>query len=236
MRKKLTDIEKDIMTHLQYHISKEEKISLTELAEECHVAKSTIVKTAKKIGYSGYVEMLHYMQNRHNEKQARDLAYDLIEGNLNEMIHLLANKINECKDKKNLVVGYGNIDLLSAYLSRKLEMFDIFAPSTYEVNMIQNPRKEKGIAFFCDLREKGVKRRREMLSLAKQEGYYIIAFGDVSNQWIKQYAELYIPLRTTHYKNADFYTAKMLIFFELLLSELALVMNVSLGEQQDGTK
>lgn len=227
---KLTEIEKDIVTHLQYRVTKQEKISLSDLADECHVAKSTIVKTAKKLGYSGFVEMFYHMQNAYDENHANDLVYDLVEGDLKESIRLVADKIYECKDKKNLVIAKDNEDLLSHYLSRKLEMFDIFAPSTYEFNMVQNPRMKKGIAVLCDMRNSTSKKSTEMLSLIKHEGYYVIAFGDRNNKWIGQYADMCIFIHKTQYKTADFYVAKMLIFIELLLCELAARLKMPIGE------
>lgn len=52
---KLTDIEKDIMHCLNMKIAADTKVSLSELARECHVVKSTIVKCSKKLGYTGFV-------------------------------------------------------------------------------------------------------------------------------------------------------------------------------------
>lgn len=53
----LTDLEKDITNAIHGHIVKGEKVSIDLIAKECFVSKASVVKLAKKLGYSGYSEM-----------------------------------------------------------------------------------------------------------------------------------------------------------------------------------
>ena len=55
----LTPLERDIIQLLTQHISCNEEISLTELAEECHVAKSIVVKAVQKLGYGGFGDLTY---------------------------------------------------------------------------------------------------------------------------------------------------------------------------------
>ena len=52
----LTHAERAVVTALNAHITRNEEVSLTELAQECHVAKSTVVKTLQRLGYQGFEE------------------------------------------------------------------------------------------------------------------------------------------------------------------------------------
>lgn len=228
---KLTQIEKDIVTHLQYYITNQKRVTLSELAAECHVAKSTVVKTAKKMGYSGFIEMSYQMQDTFQEAAAGDLANDLVEGDLEEKVLAMAQVLYDFRNCKNLVLTKGNHDICSKFLSRKLEMFDIFAPSTYEFHMVQNFRMKRGAAVFCDMRKSNAERSEELVKLVKHEGYYMIAFCDgSSDSWLRQYADMEIVIRKTVYRTADFYDAKVLIFIERMLSRLAELMKQEVRE------
>jgi len=51
---RLTDLEEIILNKIHYYINKNEKVGINTLAQECFVSKASIIKLAKKIGYSGY--------------------------------------------------------------------------------------------------------------------------------------------------------------------------------------
>ena len=227
----LTNVENEILFRLQHHVTMRNKISLAELAEECHVAQSTVVKMSKKLGYSGYVEMYYHLMESEQNAKGAFVRKGIIEGDLETVIHSLACKLKECEDRKNIINTYGMEDILGTYLSRKLSMFDILAPATYDYIMARNPKKEKGIAFFCNQRSNLGEYAKEMAELTRSEGYYIVAFSDEKDNWIKGYTDMYIQIHRTEYKTADFYMAKMLIIFELLLSEYARISHA----QMEGT-
>lgn len=218
---RLTEVDKNVIHCLNKHIYEQKNMKLQELAEECHVAKSTIVKVAKKMGYSGFVEMQYSMKKKQSEYKASNFFHDLIEDDLSFVLDELSRLIIENKENKNLVICNGKADILSVYLSKKLSMFDIFAPVTYEYSMVSNPWKKRGIAIFCNTRVDYNDKNKTLIELAKKEKYYIIAFYEKTNSWINQYADFGIQIKTTNYKNADFYSAKMLIILEMLFCKLA---------------
>ena len=71
---KLTDIEKDIMHCLNMKIADHQKVTLAQIADECHVAKSTVVKFSKKLGYSGFVEMYYQLSDRQKKKAFSEIT------------------------------------------------------------------------------------------------------------------------------------------------------------------
>lgn len=231
---KLTNVEKEIVHKLQYYSTMGKKITLANLAQECHVAQSTIVKMSKKMGYSGFVEMYYQMRHKQQEKTNGFLQDDLIEGDIQAVIATLVEKLQACKSSKNIISTYGKSDILSGYLSRKLGMFDIFAPATYDYVMAEESRLDKGIAFFCDIRKFGSESMREMADITKRKGYYIVVFSNEKHNWLESYADLFIQIRTTEYKTADFYCAKVLMFFEILMSEYARAAGFVKGDEKDG--
>lgn len=218
---KLTDIEKDIMHCLNMKIADHQKVTLAQIAEECHVAKSTVVKFSKKLGYSGFVEMYYQLSDRQKKKTFSEitLADTLVEHDLNQCIDELVNILYKFKNCKNFVNSYGRDDMLSAYIARKLMMFDLFAPSTYDFAMVKNLYLSKGVALFPDLRKTHPFEGKDIMKLAKQEGYYIVAFSDTELTWAKKYVDYFVKIKVTEYKSADFFEAKIIMLMEMVLSE-----------------
>lgn len=217
----LSIVEKDILNYIntQIHIGK--KINLADVANECHVAQSTIIKLAKKMGYSGFVEMYHELQYQMSNDTVHAFE-DVVEGEQAKIISSLAQKLKECEHNKNIIHTSSN-DLISTYLSRKLAMFDIFAPASYDYVMVPKRQLDIGIAFFFVENEEKLSVRSEMLNLLKKEGYYIVVIANEEMKSFKQTIDMMICLKETKYKGANFYHAKALIFIELLLSEYAKV-------------
>lgn len=217
----LTEIEKDIMHCLNLKIAANEKVSLSTLAEECHVAKSTIVKVSKKLGYHGFVEMYYHLHERQKKKafSQTTLTTTLVEADLSECIDHLVDVLHQYKNKKNFVNSYGRDDMLSSYVARKLMMFDIFAPSTYDFDMVRSLYLSKGVAIFADVRPIHPFEAKDIMKIAKQEGYYIIAFSDHELTWETRYVDYLVKMKKTEYKTADFFEAKVIMLLELVLSE-----------------
>ena len=109
--------------------------------------------------------------------------------------------------------------MVSSYVARKLMMFDIFAPATYDFDMVKNLYLSKGIALFMDLRDVHPFEAKDIMKIAKQEGYTIIAFSDSDLTWAKKLADHVVRVKKTEYKTADFYAAKVMMLMELVLSE-----------------
>ena len=77
---KLTDTEREIIEKLFASNAVREEISLTELAASCHVAKSTVIKTVKKLGFSGFKDYLYAYQTSSNIHNTRVLPKQVTEG------------------------------------------------------------------------------------------------------------------------------------------------------------
>lgn len=211
----ISEVEKEILVHIQRNSSLKKRVSLSELAEECHVSQSTVVKFAKKLGYSGYVEMVHKM---YREKEwAESFRVDLIEGDLEWAVRKIGRKLLEFEKCKNIIAKSPHTDLLGTYFSRKLQMFDIFAVDTYDYAMLMNPCKKRGFAMFFV--GSGYGESTELMKAAQKEGYYIIVLAEEKPNLLTRYADFYVIFKKNNYKTADFYNARLLIFLEMVLSE-----------------
>lgn len=233
---KLTEVEKEIMRVLQTHISLYRKIHLNDLAGECHVAESTIIKLAKKLGYSGYVEMYYKLYGKRKQNISFEFSnYDyLIEHNFEEQVEAISELLHYYRNCKILVVSYGKSDYIRDYFVKKLCMFDFIASGTYDYDMIRNPRLERGIAFVLDGNTQNQHTLKTISDVAINEGYNIVSFSQVSNKAIEKGAHMNIVLSESKYKTADFFMAKVVIFIELLLSTYAKkYLNTKAGEENE---
>lgn len=59
---RFSPLERQILQALTSHISQNEEVSLTALAEECHVSKSSVVKAVQKLGYRGFSDLSYHVR------------------------------------------------------------------------------------------------------------------------------------------------------------------------------
>lgn len=228
-----TEIENVIMHKLNYRISNNEKVTLTMLSDECHVAKSTVVKFAKKLGYSGFIEMYYQMKEQYRAKNMAEFTFadSIVDGDIHEVLHELTKLLYTHRHAKNFVNAYNRDDMLSSYVARKLMMFDIFAPSTYDFAMVKNPYLTKGMALFIDLRSNRPFVVKDIMKLSKEQGYFIVAFSDEKLDWAKEYVGYFVKIKKTEFFNTNFFEAKVIMLMEMLLSEYSRRYYVDIEEQ-----
>ena len=224
---KMSDLEKEVMQQIQKNIILKNKVPLNDLAQECHVSKSTVVKLAKKLGYSGYVEMIHKMYNE--QEQSDPFRTDLIEGDLEWTVRKLARKLREFAGCKNIIAKSPYGDYVCSYYSRKMQLFDIFAADTYDYGMVLNSRQKKGFAlFFCQPSSFG--NYLELMRLAQESGYYIIVFAADPTDPLIRYSDYHVLLKKNPYKTADFFNAQLIILLEMVLSEYSRILKEEEGQ------
>lgn len=114
-------------------------LSIVELAEKCGCGEATIVRFAKRLGFSGYQELKFMLGNQNGKKQvsthitADDDAYTIYDKVCNDIylslektkssldkksLSLAADKI--CNAKKIVIFGLGNSASVATDLSHKL--------------------------------------------------------------------------------------------------------------------
>ncbi len=220
MKKKLSELEKEIIGRLQAYIDVNKKVDLSILAEECHVAKSTVVKAAKKLGYSGFME-LYYQMKKDKQNQVKTNLFtqeNLVHGNMKEILDKVAQLFYENKENKNIITSFKAKHTIAEYLSRKLMMFDLFAPATYDYDMIFSPTMKSGVLFLIDIDLEDQEVLKDALLTKKEIGCLMIVLSNRKNKQLMKESELYIELQESQYKTADFTEAKAIVFCELLLA------------------
>lgn len=99
----LTDTDKDIYQYISSHSDSIPKLTINELADICHVSRSTVLRFTKKIGLSGYSELKTlikisnsrsaYNEERQNMESLKEYYFRTIEYysnlNMDDLIELL---------------------------------------------------------------------------------------------------------------------------------------------------
>lgn len=226
----LTPLEHDIIQLLTQHISCNEEVSLTELADECHVAKSTVVKAVQKLGYGGFGDLTCNV--RLNAQHAGGLLPRRpVSGDLDAQVDALAHLLWSCRDRHSILFsGDNRIGApLSTYMCRKLAMFGIFASASYDYLMVEHHALEPGAAIFFFHRE--LPGRAEwgqrqgygegMLRAARAAGFSIAAFSDDPDKGAQEGADLLIEIEENDEAGVDLYLTRVLMVFEMALARMS---------------
>lgn len=226
----LTPLERDIIQLLTQHISCNEEISLTELAEECHVAKSTVVKAVQKLGYGGFGDLTYNI--RLNAQSAGGLLPRRpVSGDVDDQVDRLSRLLWSCRDKHSILFsGDHRIGApLSSYMCRKLAMFGIFASASYDYLMVEHHALDPGTAIFFFHRELPGRANwgqtsgygEGMLRAARDAGFSIVAFSDDPEKSTRVQADLCIAIDSRDDAGGDLYMMRVLMVFEMALARIS---------------
>lgn len=145
-----TAVEQTIIDALVRHSALREEITLSALASECHVAKSTVIKTVQKLGFRGFKDFVYTYKLSSSVRPDRLLPERIVDGNIDESADILANHFFRFSTTKNFIHLGGRelVAPIAQYVSRKLAMFDIFAPATYDYALMEQNRLPHGFALL----------------------------------------------------------------------------------------
>ena len=227
-------LERDIIQALTRHISQNEEVSLTELAAECHVAKSTVVKAVQKLGFRGFGD-LTYSARFNAQERGGLLPRRLVEGDPEAVARELAERFERCRGRHNLIFS-GDRRLsapLASYMSRKLAMFDIFATPSYDYAMVRAAAGPQGagpggfalLFFHRELpAQRGLGQQpgfgEGMFAAAEAAGFQVIVFSD-DERALQDRADLLVRIAPNGEADVDLYAVKALMLFEMALTRVS---------------
>ena len=225
---KLTDTEREIIEKLFASNAVREEISLTELAASCHIAKSTVIKTVKKLGFSGFKDYLYAYQTSSNIHNTRVLPKQVTEGGFDLAVALLADCLERCRGKRNICYSGGDpiIGTVADYVNRKLNMFRIASVSSYDYVTFDSLAPKAGVMFFflqavpeSDKNYVNVRPAYEgLLAYAAQHGYTTVAIIDAGFPDDLPYIDVAIKLAREPGATMQMFPVKVLMLFESALA------------------
>ena len=226
---KLTETERAIVEHLYAHRALSEDLSLAGLAAECHVAKSTIIKTLQKLGFSGFQDYLYAYQTRSSVNSDNVLPERVVEGDLAEAAETLADCLERCEGRYN--VCHSGIESEAApiaeHLSRKLNMLGLTSTTSYDYATFDAHASHAGVMFFLferlpkqaeALSNVSEPALESLVSYASGRGFTTVGFIDADSPLVLPSLDVGIRLAATYDGPVNLFAVKVLMLFEEALA------------------
>lgn len=109
----LSELDKDILQFILANPEQVQSSGIMELATMVHASKSSVLRTTKKLGFSGYSELKYFLrhseaneQTETNEKDIFEKQFDDIKKTLEYMHSVNLEPINEMFDKSQIIYCY----------------------------------------------------------------------------------------------------------------------------------
>lgn len=187
---------------------------LTKIAEENFVSTTYVVKIAKKLGYSGFSELIYVSKYKQRKKALNEMLSD---GHFEpEDIQLMADYIRRFSDKIIFIFGIGYSAIVADYIQKKLSKLGIFVSSSSPIDMTI-PYDEYLVLFISKSGE-----TEDVLEISKKikrnvsKSVLVTAFFEST---IGQHVDYTQIIETEH--EPDLFDSRCIAFFEYVLLELA---------------
>jgi|GEM_PF-4141107 len=212
----LNHTEYKIYQKIMRAVAKGELPKLTKVAEENYVSTTYIVKFAKKLGYSGFSEMIYV--NKYKQRLGKTASHSEIALFDQGEVHKLADLIKQFSDKIIFVFGIGYSAIIADYLQKKLSKLGLFVNSSSPIDMTI-PYQEYLVIFISKSGE-----TEDVLEIAKKiksnvsVSLLLTAAADSS---IGRHVSHTQMIETEREPNMpDLFDSKCLALFEYILLEL----------------
>ncbi|MDO5516010.1 MAG: MurR/RpiR family transcriptional regulator [Clostridium sp.] len=118
----LTKTEETILTYFIENIDICANSNIRELSKKLYTSPSTIIRLAKKLGYSGFVELMYSLKNKHSKNNAIITLDENNKRNIYTLNYKDAEKdFLKCIENENILIsGEGFSEIVSKYIYMKL--------------------------------------------------------------------------------------------------------------------
>ncbi|TKK88298.1 MurR/RpiR family transcriptional regulator [Enterococcus faecalis] len=212
----LNDSEAAVLRFMDKNRDCLKSLGIREVAKASYVSTTAIINMAKKIGYSGYSELVFAYGNKHS-------SISFPENFSNEEKDEFIRLLSRYREKRIMVLGSGFSQNIANHFSEMLNLYGFRATANSHLEFLRE-NVEKDVLIFIVSNSGDTLRLAELVKLAKNHHIALIAFVGEKKSKIGQLAtltistETYNPQVVSEYQpNLFFGTA--LNQFELLLSE-----------------
>ena len=119
---KITSVEESILIYLVENIDSCINESIREISKKLYTSPSTIIRLSKKLGYSGFVELMYSLKTQLSNKHTSTSLCETNNKNLFILNYENADKdFIKCIEKGNILIsGEGFSEIVSKYMYMKL--------------------------------------------------------------------------------------------------------------------
>ncbi|AJA46662.1 transcriptional regulator, RpiR family [Clostridium pasteurianum DSM 525 = ATCC 6013] len=219
----LTDLENNILNRINYYINENKRVNIETIAKDCFVSKGTIVKLAKKLGFSGYSEMFYVTLASRKNSLSVDFSNmnGIFKDNSSEnYVNELCNLLWCYRDSKIYLDSLGICDSARDYYLQKLLIFGFNAFNSYHFEAFHVPNPGLYLFFSYSGNNSTI---IDKVKVAINNGFHVIALTANENSLLKNLANYTVVVSGNRSERENYqpnlFTANLIILFELVLSE-----------------
>lgn len=212
----LNQSESQVLYFMENHKEELKNLGIREVAKQSFVSPATIINMSKKIGFSGYSELLFSYLSSTNPTVETDLVTTLERQQFVQLFH-------QYQDKRIMVLGSGFSQNIANYFSEYLNIHGFRATANSHLELLRENDKNETLIIVISNSGDTV-RLAELITTATEHHIDTIAFVGEKNSKIGQSASLVISTQTytpqvfnKFYPNLFFGTA--LNQFEILMGD-----------------
>ena len=210
----LNGLQRQILDEIKEDIKKNSDMSIKDFAKRHYISPAFLVNLSKKLGYSGYRELIFSFKSSHKSQPAaqdRDLAgirNTIISNYSEEMVDTFVRHMKGAKEKYVYAMGIGYSMVAIDYISRKC----VRELSEFEDNVGIMVSESGETQLVIDEAEK-----------CRQHGYFTIAFLRNENSRLRKMVDLPIIIPKEEWEDElqiNTFVSNTIIAFQLLFSQL----------------
>lgn len=132
-------------------LSGDPKINIRTVAENCYVSTTIVVRLAKKLGYSGYSEMLYSIREELRQDEVHNYQADTgeIVQNIDPVVEL-ANDIVSHRDQFLFFVGDGFSSIITDYAVKRFSTIGIHSYDGAPVDVVLSNNAGSIVVLFSE--------------------------------------------------------------------------------------
>lgn len=214
----LTDSEATVLQTIEKNREQLKNLGIRKLAQEAFVSSATIVNMAKKMGFSGYSELVFSFSNPSElSVQAKTFSKE----DEVRFIELLT----KYKDKRIMILGSGFSQNIANYFSEALNIHGFRATANSHLEYLRQNVSDQSLIFVISNSGDTV-RLVELMGTAREHQIPVIAFVGDAHSKLGELATLTISTETYMNKNIQEFAPNL--FFGTALNQFELLLSAAL--------
>lgn len=220
----LDNLERKIIQYLYNNIDRIKTIGIRKVASDNFTSTSMIYKLAKKLGFEGYADMIHYIAYSYSESENLDKVsnhselYKSVQPYKEDFNKLL----NSYRDKQIVIVGMGFSDIISKFISEALFIKGFKCASTLHMQLLSKNNKED-LLIIAISQSGETPRLVEVISEARESQFKVITITANESSKLANISNLVIPIgKYDSFKNVsnnfNTFFGELLLVFEYLIN------------------
>lgn len=217
----LNNSEADVLRFMWKNRQSLKNLGIRDVAKVSYVSTATIIQMAKKIGFTGYSELVFSLGN---QRHSMTLPKIFSDKEKETFIRLMS----DYRDRRMMILGSGFSQNIANYFSEALNLHGFRATANSHLEFLRE-NVQRDILLFIISNSGDTVRLAELAKVANDHHIDLIAFVGEKNSKIGNLAtltistETYTPKRISDYQPNLFF-GTTLNQFEILLSEALLAI------------